>query len=458
MTGIPPYSQEAEEAVLGACLIDGRVFVDLAATLREGDFFLARHAYIWQALERIDERKEPVPDYLIVMEELRAMDKLDEIGGPAYLTRLINNTPSAVPQVSMVYAEIVRRCSHRRELMEFSDEIMQLANNEPMSVEDIDKAIHARWYELSTSRQDDMVYTQRDLMSEYFDIIEARKDRDDTLRGLPTGYADIDRLLLGMRKDDLIIVAGRPSMGKTALAVNMSTNVARLGGRVVFFSLEMGREQLAERLVAAEMNFNSQLLGTGTLSQKDWNLFVAASGNLSTHQVTWDVTSGITAMQIRGKLNRIANREGVDLVVVDYMQLMGSDRVYQNRANEVGDMAKQLKEIAKEFRVPLLAVAQVNRGPENRQDKRPVLSDLKESGDIEQAADVVMMVYRDAYYNAATEHPNGAEVIIAKHRNGPVGRALLHFDKPTTKFTNARSKSIDLETLKTRQREGGGDG
>ena len=451
-----PYSEEAERAVLGGCIIDSRNYVEVAALLRDSDFFFIRHAYIWQAFERLAERGDPVADYVLVCQELDAMGKLKEIGGSAYITHLINSTPSSVPDYVRVYAEFVRRMTYRRDLLEFSDEIKALAVDEQTNIEAIDKAIHERMYDLVTSRQEEQMYTQHDLISEYFDIIEARRDNGGGLRGLPTGFTELDRVLRGVRKEDLIIVAGRTSMGKTALLSNIGTNAARFGARVVFFSLEMGREQLIERLVAGETGIDSQRLGSEKLSDGEWKKFVEATRRLNDLHITWDMTGGITPMQMRGKLNRIANREGVDLVVVDYLQLMGSDKNYGSRSQEVGSVANELKNIAKEFRVPVIAAAQVNRTPEKRQDMRPWLSDLKESGDIEQAADVVMMVYRDHYYNPTTANPNEAEVIVAKHRNGPPGKATLYFDKSTTMFTNAKTVSVDLETLKAKQRGGQG--
>ena len=235
------------------------------------------------------------------------MGKLDEIGGPAYLTRLINNTPTAVH--CEIYVQLVRRCSHRRELAELADEIVILANDESQAIEKIDKAIHTRWYDISTARQDDQMYTQHDLISEYFDIIEARRDSDGEIRGLPTGYTDVDKVLRGMRREDLIIVAGRTSMGKTALATNIVANVAGMEQRVVFFSLEMGREPLVERMIAAETGIDSQRLGTKGLGEHEWARFVEATGRLNKQRITWDMTAGITPMQMRTKLHRIANRE-----------------------------------------------------------------------------------------------------------------------------------------------------
>jgi replicative DNA helicase len=266
--------------------------------------------------------------------------------------------------------------------------------------------------------------------------------------GLPTGFRDVDELLGGLQRSDLLIFAGRPGMGKTSFLLSVALNAAKLNARIAIFTMEMGNEQIVQRFVSMETGINTQRLRTGQLNQQEWSRFVQASGRLANLRVFIDDTPAMTPIQMRTKCRRLMHEYGLDLVIVDYMQLMNAGGGYENnRVQEISFISRSLKELARELNVPVFSAAQLSRAVEQRQDKRPLLSDLRESGSIEQDADIVAFLYRDAVYNEATEFPNRADIIIAKHRNGPTGTISLHFEKSLTKFADARTQTIDLSSL-----------
>lgn len=444
-TGQAPFSQEAEEATIGAILTNPAAYFGVAAFLRIDDFFVLRHRYIWEAMGRLSERSEPL-DYLTVMQELKDMGRLQEIGGPAYLTQLINNTPTSVH--AEVYGRLIERAATRRRLMNASDQIKALALNEEITIEQVIKEAEARLFEVTERQLVRELMPIREAIGNYFDHIEHMMQNQDMTLGLPTGFKDLDKLLGGLQKSDLLIFAGRPGMGKTSFMLSAALNMARLGARIAIFSMEMGVEQIVQRLISMESSINMQNLRTGQISQKEWRRFVEVAGKLGNFNIYIDDSAAMNPLQLRTKCLRMQREHGIDLVIIDYMQLMNAGGVYENnRVQEISFISRNLKEMARELNVPVLSAAQLSRAVEQRQDKRPQLSDLRESGSIEQDADVVMFLYRDEVYNEATEFPNQADIIVAKHRNGPTGTISLYFEKTFTKFMNAAERSVDLSHI-----------
>ncbi len=439
------YSQEAEEATIGAVLIAPVSYYGLAAFLRAEDFFLVRHQYIWQAFDRLADRTQPI-EYVTVMEELRAYNQLDDIGGPAYLTQLINNTPTSVH--AEVYGRLVERAATRRRLMVASDQIKALAMNEELTLEQVISDAEAKLFDVSERQLSRDLIPMSEAMIDYSDRIERLMQDSQLAVGTPTGFKDLDKLTGGLQKSDLIIFAGRPGMGKTSFMLSAAINMARLNKRIAIFSMEMGIDQIVQRLISMEAAINSQNLRSGQLTQKEYSRFMQAAGKLSQFRIFIDDSAALSPLDLRTKCLRLAREHGVDLVVVDYLQLMNAGGAYQNnRVQEVSYISRHMKELARELNVPVLSAAQLSRAVEQRQDKRPQLSDLRESGSLEQDADIVMFLYRDEVYNEATEFPNQADIIIAKHRNGPTGTISLYFEKTQTKFMNAAERSVDLSSL-----------
>lgn len=437
-----PFSPEAEEAVLGAILSNPGAWFGIAAFLQQEDFFLLRHRWIWEAMQRITERNENL-DYLTVSQELAQLGHLEDSGGTAWLIRLINNTPTAVH--AEVYGRIVQRASLRRRLLAAAESIRGVAMDEQQNIESVIEQSESLIFEATENR------TRRDLMpiseaiSAYYERIDYLIRHSDTPLGLPTGFNAIEQLLGGMQRSDLLVFAGRPGMGKTSFMLSVLMNVARLGSRVALFTMEMGVEQVIQRLVSMETGINMQHLRLGQVNPQQQARLMEAMDRLSAFKVYIDDTPALNPLELRAKCRRMYLETGVDLIIVDYMQLMNAGGAYENnRVQEISFISRSLKELARELNVPLLSAAQLNRAVEQRQDKRPQLRDLRESGTIEQDADIVMFLYRDEVYNEATEIPGQADVIVAKHRNGPTGTISLFFDKTITRFRDANVQRIDL--------------
>lgn len=440
-----PYSQEAEEATIGAVLVNPVAYFAIASFLKGDDFFILRHRYIWESMERLNDRSEPI-DLLTVIQELKDVGTLAEIGGPAYLTQLINNTPTSVH--AEVYGRLVERAATRRRLMSAADQIKSFALQEDLTIEQVISEAEAKLFDVTERQLTRELIPMREAINLYFDRIEYLMQNKGAALGLPSGFKDLDKLLGGLQKSDLLIFAGRPGMGKTSFMLSAAINMARLGARIAIFSMEMGIEQIVQRLVSMEAAINSQNLRAGQLNQQEWARFVHAAGNMSNFRIFIDDTPAMSPIQLRTKCLRMAREHGIDMVIVDYMQLMNAGGAYQNnRVQEISLISRSMKEMARELNVPVLSAAQLSRAVEQRQDKRPQLSDLRESGSIEQDADVVMFLYRDEVYNEATEFPNQADVIVAKHRNGPTGTISLYFEKSLTKFMNAAERSVDLSRI-----------
>jgi replicative DNA helicase len=441
----PPFSQEAEEAVLGAVLVHPDMFVTVAAFLNPEDFFILRHQFVWEAMQRVSDRRDPL-DYLTVQDELRVMGRLNDIGGPAYLTHLTTTVPTSVH--AEIYGRLVERAAIRRRMLIAADEIKALAMDEELGIEQVTADAENRLFKVTERNVRRDMVALREALGEYFARLEHIMRFPNESIGLPTGFRDIDTLLGGLQRSDLLIFAGRPGMGKTSFLLSVTSNVARLGSRIAIFSMEMGADQIVQRLISMETGINSQRLRLGQLSDKDWNKFVRATVNMQDLNIFIDDSPALTPLQLRTKCRRLVHEYGLDLVIVDYLQLMnGGGSFENNRVQEISYISRSLKELARELNVPIFTAAQLSRAVEQRQDKRPQLSDLRESGSIEQDSDIVMFLYRDVVYNEATEFPNRADVIVAKHRNGPTGTISLHFENSLTKFTDAKTQKFELGNL-----------
>ncbi len=439
---IVPHSREAEEAVIGSVLINPEAYYDVSEFLMAEDFYIHRHRWIWQSFSRLQQNRTPI-DSLTVMEDLDQQGQLAEIGGASYITSLINSVPSSLHAIS--YGRIVEETAVRRRMLEAANSIAKLAYEESTGLEavmdDAEKAV----FGVSERRLTRDLAPIQQVLSEYYDSISELAAKDEEIRGVPTGFIDIDNLLGGLQPSDLLIVAGRPGMGKTGFALTLAKNAALTHKKhVAIFSLEMGNDQLVQRILSQETGIDSQRLRMGKLEEDEWSLFTHAIEVLSDTKIFLDDTPGITPLQLRTKCRRLHLEHRLDLVIVDYLQLMSGDRRNENRVQEVSYISRQMKILARELKVPVLAAAQLSRAVEQRGDKRPVLSDLRESGSLEQDADIVMFIYRPEMYEEDPAKQNLAEVIVAKHRNGPIGSVQLIFRKNLAKFENAATRVIDL--------------
>ena len=433
-----PHSREAEEAVIGAVLINPEAYYDVAQFLQAEDFYIHRLRWIWEAFTRLHEQRIPI-DLLTVTEELDRMTQLAEIGGPAYLTALVNQVPTSLH--AEAYGKVIESHSIRRKMINAANQIASLAYNEESVIENVMNESEKAVFNVSERRLRHDLQPISAVLSEYYDRIDELSRRDEEIFGVPTGFIDLDRLLAGMQPSDLLIIAGRPAQGKTGFLLSAARNTALTHKKhVAIFSLEMSNEQVAQRLLAQETGIDSQRLRTGKLNEDEWPLFTHAIEVLSDTRIFLDDTPAITPLQLRTKCRRLHMEHRLDLILVDYLQLMGGDSRSENRVQEVSYISRNLKVLARELNVPVLAAAQLSRAVEQRADKRPVLSDLRESGSLEQDSDIVMFIYRPDQYEKDTVKQNVAEIIIAKHRNGPVGTIELIFRSSLAKFENAATR------------------
>jgi replicative DNA helicase len=440
---MPPHSIEAEEAVLGSVLIDPEAIYRVSSFLKADDFYIVKNQWVWSACLALHERREPI-DFVTITRELTARNQLDELGGPAYVSHLINTVPTAIHAEG--YGRIVERTALRRRLLSAASDIAQLAYDE---ADDIDQTIdlaEQALFGVSQRRVSRDMVPISEAIRNYFDHIEYLYEHRGEPLGIPTGFLDLDKMLGGLQRSDLIIVAARPGVGKTSLMLTMALNAARkFHQRVAIFSLEMSNEQIVQRLVSGETGIDSQRLRLGDLRDDEWGLFVQATSALSdTAAIYMDDTPSISALQLRTKARRLHAEFGLDLIIIDYLQLMTGDNRTENRVQEISYLSRSLKGLARELNVPVLVASQLSRAVEQRSDKRPVLSDLRESGSIEQDADIVMFIYRDDVYDEASERKNVAELIISKHRNGPTGTVELYFQRNLTQFRNALKRDVAL--------------
>lgn len=441
-----PMSLEAEQAVLGAILIEPRALHSVASLLNAEDFFLKRHEHIWNAFTRLQARNDAI-DYLTLARELQDMSVLDEIGGPAYLTSLANNTPTAAH--IEVYGDLVARASTRRKMLAAADHIRQFALDEELPIDKVINEAEQALFNVSNSQIKREFVPIWEAASEYYDEIEKLLEMGAGTVGMPTGFGDLDALLGGFQKSDLVVFAGRPGMGKTSWMLSVALHVARRDRRVAIFTMEMGVEQMIQRLISMETGIRVGQLRTADISAGEHSRLTEAIGRISNLPLFLDDTPSITPIEMRTKCRRLQHEYGLDIVMVDYMQLMSAGRAYENnRVQEISYISRSLKELARELNVTVLSTAQLSRAVEQRQDKRPQLSDLRESGTIEQDADAVLFLYRDEVYNPdTTEFPNQADVLLSKHRHGPTGAAQLFFEKSFTRFKDVKKVNLNLADI-----------
>lgn len=436
-----PQSVDVEASLLGSILIDPDAIVKVADVVKSIDFYDERHRFIYEACLRLYEQGSPI-DIITLSEDLKTAGELSTIGGPAYLTQLTNTVPTATHAEQ--YAGIVATKSIRRRLIAASNEIAQIGFDEKRSIAELVEEAETRLFEVSQRHVKNDIISMEDILADSFERLDGLHKDKGAIRGVPTGYRDMDNMLAGFQRSDLIILAARPSMGKTALSLNFAQNVAvQSGFSVLMFSLEMSKEQLVDRLLASEAGVNSWNLRTGNLSDTDFEKIGQAMGTLSEAKFYIDDTPGISVSELRTKARREAHKHPLGLIVVDYLQLMSGGAKFSgsdNRVQEISEISRGLKGIARELNVPILALSQLSRSVESRSPQIPQLADLRESGSIEQDADVVMFIYREDYYNPESDRPNIMDVLIRKHRNGPTGKVELYFDRERQKI-----KSLDTK-------------
>jgi replicative DNA helicase len=438
---IPPQNLDAEMSLLGAILIDEETLADISDKLRPNDFYDKRHVLIFDAMMRLYERHRPV-DLLTLSEELTKKAELEIVGGSAYLTELTNYVPTAAHAVS--YAEIIAQKAVRRRLIKASADIAELGYNEDQEISELLSSAESELFAVSdTNAKQDLVSLEQ-ILTESFDRMEELHRGGGKLRGIPTGWRDLDNMTAGLQQSDLIILAARPAMGKTTLVTNLAYNVATKAKKsVLFFSLEMSKEQLVDRMLADASGVDAWNIRTGNLSDDDFEKLSHAMGEMAEAPIFIDDTPGVTVLEMRTKARREAHNNPLGLIIIDYLQLMqGSGRSDGNRVQEVSEISRGLKLIARELNVPVIALSQLSRTVETRSPQIPQLSDLRESGSIEQDADIVAFIYREAYYNPETERQNITDLIIAKHRNGPVGKVELYFHPERLRFMSLDKQRV----------------
>ncbi|GAA0502002.1 replicative DNA helicase [Virgibacillus sp. MSP4-1] len=433
----PPHNIEAEQAVIGAIFLEPQAVVTASEILVPEDFYRASHQKIYEMMLQLSDRGEPI-DLVTITTLLQDQKLLDDIGGVSYLSDLANSVPTAAN--IEYYARIVEEKSTLRRLISAATNIVQTSFSEEEEVTNVLNDAEKSILEVSNQKNSGKFKNIKDVLIEVYDNIEQLHHHDAEVTGVATGFKDLDQITSGFQKNDLIIVAARPSVGKTAFALNIAQNVSvQTDENVAIFSLEMGAEQLVMRMLCAEGNIDAQRLRTGNLTAEDWGKLTMAMGSLSNAGIYIDDTPGVKVNEIRSKCRRLKQDGGLGMILIDYLQLIqgSGTRSGENRQQEVSEISRQLKALARELNVPVIALSQLSRGVEQRQDKRPIMSDIRESGSIEQDADVIGFLYRDDYYNREdSEKENIIEIIIAKQRNGPVGTVELAFVKEYNKFVN----------------------
>jgi replicative DNA helicase len=436
---VPPQNLDAEMSLIGAILIDEEVLADVTEHVKPKDFYDKRHGIIFDGIMRLYEKNKPV-DLLTLTDELKRKKEIDEIGGSAYLTELTNYVPTAAHAES--YAEIVAQKAVRRRLIKVSGEISELGYNEETSTQELLQQAEAELFSVSDQSLKQDLTSLESILTDSFDRLEELHRNKGALRGVRTGYRDLDNMTAGLQRSDLIILAARPAMGKTTLVTNLAYNVATIAKQpVLFFSLEMSKEQLVDRMLSDASGVDSWNIRTGNLSDDDFGKLSEAMGEMAEAPIFIDDTPGLSVLEMRTKARRAAHDQPLGLIIIDYLQLMqGSGRDNGNRVQEVSEISRGLKLIARELNVPVIALSQLSRSVESRSPQIPQLADLRESGSIEQDADIVMFIYREAYYNPETERENVTDLIIAKHRNGPVGKVELYFHPERLRFMSLDRK------------------
>lgn len=432
---LPPQNVDAEASLLGALLIDTDALVRVADKVNAGDFYDPKHQLIYQAILDLYELRSAI-DILTLSNHLKGSDNLDDAGGASYLTELTNFVPTAAHVEQ--YADIVTQKSLRRKLIKAAQDIASMGFNESNVLQQLIEDAESRLFEVSQRHVKQDIVSIETILGDSFDRLDELHRDKGKIRGVPTGFRDMDNILAGLQRSDLFILAARPSMGKTALALNLAHNVATKSGQpVLLFSLEMSKEQLVDRMLSMESGVDAWALRTGNLTDSDFEKIGQAMGTLSEAKIFIDDTPGITVSELRTKARREAHMHELGLIIVDYLQLMSGGGKYGsdgNRVQEISEISRGLKAIARELNVPLIALSQLSRSVESRSPQIPQLADLRESGSIEQDADVVAFIYREDYYNPETDRKNITDVFIKKHRNGPTGSVELYFDREKQRF------------------------
>jgi replicative DNA helicase len=432
MDRIPPQNIDAERSTLGSMLLDKEAIYNVVEILKPEDFYREAHRVIFEVVVHLNNKSEPV-DIITVSEELKQRNMLDKVGGLAYLTSLANAVPTAANAEH--YAKIVEEKALLRSLISVCTNIVSMGFEGAEEVDQILDNAEKQIFQITQKRNVKGYVSLRSILIDTFERIEQLYESKGGVTGLATGFSDFDRMTAGLQPSDLIILAARPSMGKTTFALNIASHVAMEGKLpVIMFSLEMSKEQLAIKLLCSEAEVDNQRIRTGTLLDTDWPKLSHALGKLSDSQMFIDDTPGCTVMDIRAKARRIKAEHGLGLILIDYLQLMQGRARSENRQQEVSEISRSLKSLARELDVPIIALSQLSRAVEQRTDKRPGLSDLRESGSLEQDADIVMFLYREDYYSPETDRKGVTDLIISKQRNGPVGSVGLFFKKETGKF------------------------
>ncbi|MBG9734401.1 replicative DNA helicase [Paenibacillus alvei] len=433
---VPPQNLEAEQAVLGAILLQSEALITSMERIQSEDFYNPAHQMIYEAMIELGEDNQPI-DLVTLTAKLKDKQQLEDVGSVSYLTKLANAVPTAA-NVDY-YAQIIEEKSMMRRLIRTATQIASEGYTGGEDVSGLLSDAERRILEISNRRSSSGFIAIKDVLMEVYDKVETLSQQTGGgTTGIPSGFPDLDKMTSGFQRSDLVIVAARPSVGKTAFALNVAQNVGvRAKETVAIFSLEMSAAQLVQRMVCAESNVDAGRLRTGALEDDDWEKLTMSIAALSEAEVYIDDTPGITVADIRAKCRRLKKERGLGMILIDYLQLIqGRGKPGENRQQEVSEISRTLKQIARELEVPVIALSQLSRGVEQRQDKRPMMSDLRESGSIEQDADIVAFLYRDDYYNQDTEKKNIIEIIIAKQRNGPVGTVELVFLKNFNKFVS----------------------
>ncbi len=431
---IPPHNLEAERSALGAAMLDRDMLSEILEEVKAEDFYNENHKEIYQAIWELYRENSPV-DMLTVCEELKRRKSLDMVGGRAYIATLTAEVPSTANAAE--YAKIVAEKATIRQMIRTSEDITEKGYEAKMAAGEILDYAESGIFSIAQKRQKNDYAKIQEVLLENLRIIDEASKNKDKIVGIPTGFRELDEKTSGLQRSDLVIVAARPAMGKTAFALNIAQQSAvKAGSSVIIFSLEMAKEQLGQRLLAMQARVEMQKLKQGDLDRTDWERISMAADDLNGTKIVIDDTPGISLMEMRNKCRRLKAEQGLDLVVIDYLQLMKFDGKADSRQQEISSISRNLKLLAREMDCPVIVLSQLSRAPEQRPDKRPILSDLRESGSIEQDADIVIFLYRDDYYNPETETPGVCEINIAKHRSGPTGKIELTWVSRYTKFSD----------------------
>lgn len=434
---MPPYDEQAEASVLGAMLLDKSAITTAVEIIHAEDFYYDSHKAIFEGILRLYNKNEPA-DMITLSDFLKKSGQLEAVGGYTYLGRLTSGA-GAVSNTE-AYANIIKEKSTLRALIRAGNEIVEDSYNDEDDVGSIIEKAEKTIFDITQDNQRGGLTSMEAVMVDTFGVMQQRSENKGGLTGLTTGFIDLDRKTSGMQKADLVLLAARPSMGKTALMVNIATNAAlKANATVAMFSLEMSRNQLSQRILSSLSHVDLMKIISGDLATEEWTKVIETMTYLNEMAIYIDDTAAITPLEVKAKCRRLKAEKGLDLVVIDYLQLMEVGGRAESRQQEISAISRQLKGIAKELDVPVIALSQLSRAPEMRADHRPILSDLRESGAIEQDADIVMFLYRDEYYNPDTEKQGLGELIIAKHRNGPTGTVELLFKGEYTKFVNLQA-------------------